>query len=50
MSDPLDASVLGTYLHGLAGDGAASEKGMHSMIAMDIIEHLPNAFKTLKRD
>ncbi|HSB32170.1 MAG TPA: NAD(P)H-hydrate dehydratase [Candidatus Sulfobium mesophilum] len=49
MSDPLDASVLGTYLHGLAGDGAASEKGMHSMIATDIIEHLPNAFKTLKR-
>ena len=48
--NPLDASVLGTYLHGLAGDIAASAKGMHSMIATDIIEHLPGAFGALKRE
>ncbi len=49
-SNPLDACVLGTYLHGLAGDMAASEKGMHSMIATDIIEHLPGSFAALKRE
>ncbi len=49
-SNPLDASILGTYLHGLAGDSTASEEGMHAMIATDIIAHLPNAFKALKRD
>ena len=48
--NPLDASVLGVYVHGLAGDIAASEKGMHSMIASDIIECLPVAFASLKRD
>ncbi len=50
LSSPLDASILGTYLHGLAGDIAASEKGMYSMIATDIIAQLPGAFKALKRD
>jgi hydroxyethylthiazole kinase-like uncharacterized protein yjeF len=48
--NPLDASVLGTYLHGLAGDIAASQKGMHSMIATDIIEHLAGAFAALKKE
>ena len=47
-SNPLDACVLGAYLHGLAGDLAASAKGMHSMIATDIIEQLPGAFAALK--
>lgn len=45
---PLDASVLGAYIHGLAGDIAASEKGMHSLIATDIIDKLPEAFSSLK--
>jgi hydroxyethylthiazole kinase-like uncharacterized protein yjeF len=48
--NPLDASVLGTYLHGLAGDIAASEMGMHSTIATDIIERLPGAFAALKKE
>ena len=48
--NPLDACVLGVYLHGLAGDMAASAKGMHSMIATDIIEQLPGAFAALKRE
>ncbi len=45
---PLDASILAVYLHGLAGDLAASEKGMHSLIATDIIEKIPEAFLRLK--
>jgi NAD(P)H-hydrate epimerase len=46
--NPLDASILGTYMHGLAGDSAASEKGMHSLIASDIIDKIPSAFFSLK--
>ena len=42
--DVFDASQLGVYIHGLAGDIAAKKKGEHSMIASDIIEYLPDAF------
>jgi len=48
--NPLDASVLGVYLHGLAGDIAASEKGMHSLIATDVIEKISEALICLKRN
>ncbi len=40
----LEASILGVYLHGLAGDFAAQELGRCSMTAMDLIEYLPEAF------
>ncbi|WP_333654339.1 NAD(P)H-hydrate dehydratase [Dissulfurispira sp.] len=46
-SNPLNASLLGVYLHGLAGDAAAREKGEHSLIASDIIDFLPAAFVQL---
>ena len=42
-----DACVVGMYLHGLAGDIAARELGQESVIASDIIQHLPYAFKRL---
>jgi NAD(P)H-hydrate epimerase len=45
--NPLDASRAAVYLHGLAGDGAAETKGMHSLIASDIIAMLPQAFLSL---
>lgn len=38
---------LGVYLHGLAGDLAAAEKGDASMIAGDLLAALPQAFKSL---
>lgn len=41
------AAVVGMYLHGLAGDLAVRYKGRESLIASDIIEALPNAFKEL---
>lgn len=44
---PLEAAQLGVYLHGLSGDMAAYEKGMNSLIASDIIEFLPSAFKKI---
>ena len=40
-----DAAILGVHLHGLAGDLAAREKGQNSLIASDIIDFLPAAFK-----
>ena len=43
----LDACVVGMYLHGLAGDIAAKELGVESVIAGDLIQYLPYAFKRL---
>lgn len=45
-----NACLLGTYLHGLAGDLAAQEKGEYSVTASDIITKLPEAFKTLNAE
>lgn len=45
---PCEAALLGVWLHGAAGDISADEMGENSMLARDIIKHLPNAFKRLK--
>ena len=45
---PSEAVVLGVYLHGLAGDLAAEELGEECMLASDIINYLPKAFKKLR--
>ena len=41
----LDATILGVYVHGLAGDIAAARLGQISLIATDIVDALPEAFK-----
>ena len=43
-----EACLIGMYLHGLAGDIAARQIGEESLIASDIIQYLPQAFKRLK--
>jgi len=45
----LEAAILGVYIHGMAGDLAAAEKTMYAMMASDIFECLPAAFKELTR-
>lgn len=42
-----EAAVLGVSLHALSGDFAAADKGEHFLIASDIIDYLPAAFRLL---
>lgn len=45
---PIEAAVLGVFLHGLAGDLAVLEGGMEALIASDIIGHLSGAFMKVR--
>ena len=42
---PLEATALAVYLHGLAGDLARDSLGESSLIATDLIHFLPEAFQ-----
>lgn len=42
-----DACMVGMYLHGLAGDLAAKELGQESLLASDLIDYLPKAFRRI---
>ncbi len=44
---PLHASILGVYIHGLAGDIAAQEFGENALIAEDITNYLGLAFQQI---
>lgn len=39
------ASLLGTYIHGIAGEMASDEKSAYSVIASDLIENIPRIYK-----
>ena len=41
------AAPLGVYLHGLAGDIVAEQKGMHGLIASDVLNALPQTISSL---
>ncbi len=45
---PHEAACLGVWLHGAAGDIAAARLGQECMLAGDLINALPEAFRTLK--
>jgi NAD(P)H-hydrate epimerase len=40
-ADVFNSAVAGTYIHGMAGNLAASIKGEHGLIASDIIDSIP---------
>lgn len=42
---PADAALVGTFLHGYAGDAAAKASSMHTLIASDIINSLQHFFR-----
>jgi hydroxyethylthiazole kinase-like uncharacterized protein yjeF len=44
---PLNAAIMGVYLHGRAGDNSLPNESMESLTATDIIENLGVAFKEL---
>ena len=45
-----DAAVLGVHVHGLAGDIARDQVGEVSLIASDLLVHLPEAFRRMDAD
>ena len=45
--NPLTAAIFGVYLHGAAGDIAASKIGFEAVIANDIINEIGNAYLDL---
>ncbi|MGM9705061.1 MAG: NAD(P)H-hydrate dehydratase [Prevotella sp.] len=46
--DRKQACITGMYLHGLAGDIAAEQLGEECLMASDIINFIPHAFKRIK--
>jgi len=42
-----DAAVVATFLHGLAGDRVAAEKGERSLVATDLLEKIPVLLREL---
>ena len=43
--DPFDASVLGVWAHGRAGDLAAKVLSQTGLIASDLLDYLPAALR-----
>ncbi len=47
---PLEASIFGVFLHGLAGDIAAIELSEEALVASDIIKYLGKAYKKINEN
>ncbi len=46
---PLEAAKIGVFLHGLAGDWVAHQKGERGMAATDLMEVIPRLLRALAR-
>ncbi len=47
---PIEACMLGVYLHGLAGDIAKETYEEEGLMASDIVESIPKAFRKLRQN
>ena len=47
--DLTQATTAGVYLHGMAGNLAATDKGESGLIAGDLVENLPYAFEIVRK-
>lgn len=47
--EPIDASVLAVYIHGLAADITLEKQSEESMLITDVIENLGKAFKKIQK-
>ena len=48
-NDHARAAIAAVYLHGLAGDVACEKMGEHSLVATDLLDGLPEAFRRATR-
>ena len=44
---PINSAILGSYIHGLAGDMASLDKGEYGLISSDILDYISKAIKKL---
>ena len=42
-----DAASVGAFIHGLSGDCAVLDKTEYGLVASDIIDYIPSAFKKI---
>lgn len=47
--EPIEAAILGVYLHGLTADIALPETGYQAFLASDIINHIGKAYLSLEK-
>ena len=47
--EPIDAAILGVYLHGFTANIAVNETGYQSFIASDVIENIGKAYLSLEK-
>lgn len=47
--EPINAAILGVYLHGLAADITLETQSEESMLITDVIENFGNAFKRIQK-
>ena len=46
--EPINAAILGVYLHGLTADIALPETGYQSFIASDVIANIGKAYLSIE--
>jgi NAD(P)H-hydrate epimerase len=45
--DPIEASILGVFLHGRAGDIAAEKSSLETITGTDIVDNFGDAFRSI---